>query len=52
MLKRIYIDNFRCLVNFELSVDSINLFLGPNGAGKSAVFDVLRAMQTFVTSVN
>jgi len=49
MLKRIYIDNFRCLVNFELSVDSINLFLGSNGAGKSTVFDVLRKIQAFIT---
>jgi len=49
MLKRIYIDNFRCLVNFELSLDPINLFLGPNGAGKSTVFDVLRKIQAFVS---
>ncbi|MCH8290055.1 AAA family ATPase [Candidatus Poribacteria bacterium] len=49
MLKRIYIDNFKCLVNFELAFDSINLFLGPNGAGKSAVFDVLRKIQAFVS---
>lgn len=27
MLKRIYIDNFKCLVNFELTVESMN-FLG------------------------
>jgi len=52
MLKRIYIDNFRCLVNFELAVDPINLFLGPNGAGKSAIFDALRTVQMFVTSAN
>ncbi|MDY6803887.1 MAG: AAA family ATPase [Cyanobacteriota bacterium] len=48
MLKRIYIDNFRCFVNFELAVDSINLLLGDNGAGKSTVFDVLRKIQAFV----
>jgi energy-coupling factor transporter ATP-binding protein EcfA2 len=48
MLKRIYIDNFRCLVNFELEIDEINLFLGPNGSGKSSVFDVLRKLQAFV----
>ncbi|NEP45503.1 MAG: AAA family ATPase, partial [Okeania sp. SIO2H7] len=48
MLKRIYIDNFRCLVNFELAVGSINLFLGDNGAGKSRVFDVLRKIQAFI----
>lgn len=48
MFKRIYVDNFRCLVNFELSVDSINLFLGPNGAGKSTMFEVLRKIQFFL----
>jgi predicted ATPase len=48
MLKRIYIDNYKCLVNFELAFDEINLFLGPNGSGKSAVFDVLRKIQAFV----
>lgn len=48
MFKRIYIDNFRCLVNFELSVDSINLFLGSNGTGKSTVFDILRKIQSFL----
>lgn len=48
MLKRIYIDNFRCLVNFELTVGSNNLFLGPNGSGKSTVYDVLRRIQTFI----
>ncbi|MDF5710119.1 MAG: AAA family ATPase [Nostoc sp. S4] len=48
MLKRIYIDNFRGLVNFEVNFDSINLFLGGNGTGKSTVFEVLRRIQTFV----
>ncbi|MEH1765734.1 AAA family ATPase [Nostoc sp.] len=49
MLKRIYIDNFRCLVNFELNFDSINLFLGSNATGKSTVFEVLRKIQTFTS---
>lgn len=49
MLKRIYIDNFRCLVNFELDVDAINLFLGYNGSGKSTVFEVLQKIQAFVS---
>ncbi len=48
MLKRIHIDNFRCLVNFELNFDSINLFLGGNGSGKSTVFEVLRKLQSFI----
>ncbi|MEH2440849.1 AAA family ATPase [Nostoc sp.] len=49
MLKRIYIDNFRGLVNFEMNFDSINLFLGGNGAGKSTVFEVLRKIQIFIS---
>ena len=49
MLKRLYVDNFRCLVDFELNFDSINLFLGDNGAGKSTVFDVLGRLQEFIT---
>ena len=49
MLKRIYIDNFRCLVNFELNVDAINLLLGSNGSGKSTVFEVLQKIQAFVS---
>ena len=48
MLKRIYIDNYKSLVNAELKVNTINLFLGANGSGKSAVFEVLRAIQDFV----
>lgn len=48
MLKRIYVNNFRCLVNFELTVDSLNLFLGSNGSGKTTVFDVLRKLQKFI----
>jgi len=49
MLKRIYIDNYKSLTNFELSVGPINLFLGPNGAGKSAVFEVLQNLVDFVS---
>ncbi len=49
MLTRIYIDNFRCLVNFELRLDRLNLLLGGNGTGKTTVFEVLRRLQRFVT---
>lgn len=43
MLKRLYIHNYKCLVNFEINFDKdISLFLGANGSGKSTVFEVLR----------
>jgi len=48
MLQRLYVNNFRCLVNFELKLDRMNLLLGVNGSGKSSVFDVLRKIQDFV----
>lgn len=49
MLRRIYVDNFRCLVNFELNTESLNLFLGNNGAGKSSIFEVLSKIQDFIS---
>lgn len=48
MIRRFYADNFRCLVNFELELDELNVFLGANGTGKSSVFDVLRNIQRLV----
>jgi len=42
MLKRLYVHNYKCLVNFEINFDQdISLFLGANGSGKSTVFEVL-----------
>ncbi len=48
MLKRVYIDNYKSLVNVEIALKEINLFLGANGAGKSAVFEVLKKVRGFV----
>lgn len=48
MLTRFYVDNFRCLVNFELKLDRVNLLLGDNGSGKTTVFDALHRLQEFV----
>jgi predicted ATPase len=41
MLTRIYIDNFRCFVNFEYRPAPKQLILGPNGSGKSSLLDAL-----------
>lgn len=49
MLKRLYVDNYKCLVNFECQFSNLNLILGTNGSGKSTVFDVLRNVRDFVT---
>ncbi len=44
MLEKLHVDNYRCLVNFELSLNELSLLLGPNGAGKSSVLDVIHAL--------
>ncbi|HVP11993.1 MAG TPA: AAA family ATPase [Phycisphaerae bacterium] len=49
MLKRIYVDNFRCLVNFEYRPAPLQLLFGANGSGKSTVFEVLTALRQFIT---
>jgi predicted ATPase len=44
MLRRVVVDNFRCLVNFEFRPARVNLLLGRNGSGKSTLFDALRSV--------
>ena len=41
MLTRLYIDNFRCFVNFEYRPGRKQLLLGANGTGKSSLIDAL-----------
>ncbi len=47
MLSRIYIDNYRCFVNFNLPLKRKQLILGSNGSGKSAFLEVLRCLRDF-----
>jgi ATPase subunit of ABC transporter with duplicated ATPase domains len=47
MLTRLYVNNFRCFVNFECRFGSKQLLLGPNGVGKSSIFDVLSLLRDF-----
>ncbi len=47
MLKRLYVDNYRCLVNFEAHFGPRQLLLGSNGSGKTTVFDVLALLRDF-----
>lgn len=49
MLRRLYVHNFRTLVNFTIEFDAMNLLLGSNGSGKSSVFDVLSKLQSFLS---
>jgi predicted ATPase len=49
MLTRIYIDNFRCFVNFEHKPARKQLIFGRNGVGKSSYLDALRLLREFVT---
>jgi AAA15 family ATPase/GTPase len=48
MLKRIFADNFRALVNFEFRLGSLSLLLGGNGSGKTSVFDVLGNLRDLI----
>ena len=45
MIKRLCIDNFRCLVNFQLDLNANQLWLGDNGTGKSSVVEMLCKVQ-------
>jgi len=45
MIKKLYVDNFRCLVNFQIDLHANQLWLGDNGTGKSSVVDLLCKVQ-------
>ena len=45
MVTRLYVDNFRCLVNFELKLDETNILLGPNGSLLGTSLSVLRGQR-------
>ena len=49
MLQRLYVDNYKCLVNFDLPLQELSLLLGPNGAGKTSVLDVVHALSRLLS---
>jgi len=52
VLTRIFADNFRALVNFELRPETLTLLLGANGSGKSSVFQVLGVLSDIIVRGN
>jgi ATPase subunit of ABC transporter with duplicated ATPase domains len=49
MLKRLYVDNYRCFVNFQLEFQELTLLVGANGSGKSSVLDLLSALRQLLS---
>lgn len=47
MLTRMYVDNYKCFVNFECNFASKQLILGANGTGKTTILDVLATLRDF-----
>ncbi len=54
MLQRLYVHNFRCLENFELSLKDMSsaLLIGRNGVGKSTIASALELLQSIGRGVN
>ncbi len=54
MIKRLYVNNFRCLENFELSLAgrTTSLLIGGNGSGKSTISYALEVFQKIALGTN
>ncbi len=49
MLKRLYVDNYRSLVNFELNFLPLTFLAGGNGSGKSSVLNIIFALRELLS---
>jgi energy-coupling factor transporter ATP-binding protein EcfA2 len=49
MITRLYVNNYRSLVAFEIRFDSMNVFCGANGSGKSSMFDAIQFVCALAT---
>ncbi len=49
MIQRLYVNNYKCLVNFELRLQELSLLLGPSGVGKTAVLDIMFALRRLLS---
>lgn len=54
MLQRLYVHNFKCLENFELTLKGMQsaLLIGKNGTGKSTIREALEILQGIARNVN
>jgi ABC-type cobalamin/Fe3+-siderophores transport system ATPase subunit len=54
MIKRFYINNFRCLQNFELPISELHsaVLIGKNGSGKTSVGRALEILQKIARGTN
>jgi predicted ATPase len=54
MLQRLYVHNFRCLENFELTLKEMSsaLLIGKNGSGKSTIRSALEVLQNISQGIN
>ena len=49
MIKRLFVDNYKCLVNFDLQLQELSLLLGPSGVGKTSVLDIVYALRQLLS---
>jgi predicted ATPase len=54
MIRRLYIHNYGCLLNFKLPIlgHSSSLLIGKNGSGKTTVGNALRLLQKIARGIN
>ena len=45
-IKRILIENFRCINHLDVELGDTTVFIGPNNVGKTAILDAVRIVLT------
>lgn len=52
MIKSLFANNYKSLVNFKIDFDDINIIIGKNGGGKSTVLYLLVFLRDFLAGIN
>ena len=48
MIKKLFVDGYKTLVDFTFEPERVTLLAGGNGAGKSSVFEVIDSLRRFI----
>ena len=51
MIKKVYIENFKCIKDLEIELAPFTIFVGPNGSGKTSILEAIALIDESIGAV-